>query len=353
MTATAVPAVLHRITLADKVAALQDPAVYPEPTRGVRAIETHMSWVFLTDAHAYKLKKPVRYDHQDFRTVAGRRFYCLEELRLSRRLAAPVYLDVVPLVVAADERLRIGGPGRVVDWLVRMRRLPREAMLDVLLARGAATADQMRSIAVRLAAFHRAQPSAPLDGPAYRTLLLRRIAEYEHALCDPASGLPAARVAALCAQQRAAVAAHAGSLDARIAAGRVVEGHGDLRPEHVCVREPLAIIDCLEFSRELRLLDGADEVAFLALECERLGAAALGRILLQCYRESSGDPVPEALVHLYQSCRACTRARLAIGHLREARYRASPAWRRRALAYLALAARHLRACQATTVPAAP
>lgn len=344
---------MTRLSLAVKVAALRDPAAYPEATRGVEAVETHMSWVFLTEMHAYKLKKPVRYDGLDFRSVSARRFYCQEELRLNRRLAPAVYLDVVPLVACGDGRLRVGGRGTAVDWLVKMRRLPADAMLDALLARGAATPAQMHGVARRVAAFHRGQPAAPLDAGGYRALLLRHIEEYARDLCEPAGALPRARVEALCAQQRTLLAAFSAWLDARVAAGRIVEGHGDLRPEHVYLGEPPAIIDCLEFSAELRWLDAADEVGFLALECERARAAALGRILLQSWRDASGDTVPDALLHFYQSSRACSRARLAIRHLREARYRGSPVWRRRAMRYLALAERHLRGCQATLVPAGP
>lgn len=342
----------RRVTLAAKVAALREPASYPEATRTVEPVETHMSWVFLTDAYAYKLKKPVHYDRQDFRSVAVRRFYCLEELRLNRRLAADVYLEVVPLAACSDGRLRVGGVGAAVDWLVKMRRLPSGAMLDALLARGAATPQQLQAVAQRLAVFHREQPAVPLDAAGYRSLLLRHIEEYERELCEPTGDLPRARIAALCAQQRMLLGGFAACLDARVAAGRIVEGHGDLRPEHVYLGEPPAIIDCLEFSAELRWLDAADEVGFLALECERARAAQLGRVLLQSWREASGDTAPEALFHFYQSCRACSRARLAVRHLREARYRGSPVWRRRALRYLALADRHLRACQATLAPAA-
>ncbi len=111
--------------------------------------------------------------------------------------------------------------------------------------------------------------------------------------------------------------------------------------------DPPAIIDCLEFASELRIADSADEAGFLALECERMHARDLGQVLLDAYREGSGDPVPPALVHFYQSCRACARARLAIAHLHEERYRASPTWRLRALRYLALAGRHLRAAGLT------
>ncbi|HEY0823638.1 MAG TPA: hypothetical protein VGD76_07620, partial [Ramlibacter sp.] len=264
------------------------------------------------------------------------------ELRLNRRLAPHVYLDVVPLTREADGRLRVAGAGQAVDWLVRMRRLPAQDMLDALIARGAATPEHVRTAAGVLAAFYRAQRAAVLGTRAYRALLMRHIDESERELADPAWGLPAGRVHAICAGQRQFVHAHAGWLDARVAAGRVVEGHGDLRPEHVWLGEPPAVIDCLEFSGELRIADAADEAGFLALECERMHARALGQVLLDAFRDASGDPVPSALVHFYQSCRACARARLAIAHLHEERYRGSPQWRLRALRYLALAARHLR-----------
>ena len=335
-----------RPTLARKLEALGDPACYPEPVQEVQALETHMSWVFLADGHAWKLKKPVRFDRLDFSTVTGRHYYCLEELRLNRRLAPSVYLDVVPLTQEADGALRIGGRGPVADWLVKMRRLASGQMLDALLARRAARPEQLRAVGVRLAEFHRGQPPAPLDGRGYRALLRRHTEEYEQELCDPAWGLPCARVHALCEAQRTWLGQRAHLFGLRVAAGRVIEGHGDLRPEHVWLGEPLAIIDALEFSPELRTVDAADEVAFLALECERAHAAPLGEALLQAWRDASGDAVPPALLHFYQSCRACTRARLAIAHLREERYRASGKWRWRALRYLALACRHLRQASA-------
>lgn len=336
------------VALARKIEALRAPDCYPEGTGAVQAVETHMSWVFLTDRHAWKLKKPVRYGALDFRSVEARHFYCLEELRLNRRLAPSVYLDVRPLTLESDGHLRVGGAGTPVDWLVQMRRLSAQDLLDAMLARRAALPAHMQAIAARLAAFYRAQARAPLGARGYRALLLRHIEENEAELSLPRWELPA-RVRALCERQRAFVARHAGLFDARVAAGRVVEGHGDLRPEHVWLGEPLAIIDCLEFSPELRLHDAADEVAFLALECERAGAARLGEVLLGAWRAASGDTVPALLVHFYQSCRACVRARLAIAHLHEERYRADPRWRRRALRYLALAARHLRLAEAGPV----
>ncbi len=331
--------------LAAKVAALRDPRAYPEPVGTVQAIETHMSWVFLTEQHAYKLKKPVRYGRIDFRTLGGRHFYCLEELRLNRRLARSVYLAVVPLC-ATSEGLRLDGAGPAIDWLVKMVRLPSELMLDSLLKRGVADGGMMADVARMLAAFHRSQPPAPVDGRAYRALLLRRIEEAARELCRPDWHLPADRIRDLAERQRNALRTCRPELDARVAAGRVVEGHGDLRPEHVYLGDPPAVIDCLEFSAELRMVDGADEIAFLALECERAHASGLGAALLHAYGRAADDRPGPALLHLYRSLRAGTRAQLAITHLREARYRSDPKWRMRSLRYLALAARHLAAAEA-------
>lgn len=118
---------------------------------------------------------------------------------------------------------------------------------------------------------------ASLDAGGYRALLVRHIEGYERDLCEPAGALPRVRVEALCAQQRTLLAALSACLDARVVVGRIVEGHGDLRPEHIYLGEPSAIIDCLEFSAELRWLDAADEVGFLALECERAGRSTGSR----------------------------------------------------------------------------
>lgn len=323
-----------------KVAALLQPASYPGHPRSVEVVETHMSWVFLTDRHVYKMKKPMRYDSLDFGTLETRRFYCEEELRLNRRLAPAVYLDVVALRIDAGGALRIALQGQVVDWLVKMRRLPAQLMLDSLLENGTATADHMRRVAVQLAAFYGGLEPAVTDPAQYVARLRREIDAFEHDLCHPRFALPAQAVKSACAQLRAVLCLRPGLFEARVRAGRIVEGHGDLRPEHIYLGTPIAIIDCLEFSAELRTLDAADELAFLALECERMESAQLGRVLLDAYTELTGDAPDPALIDFYQGFRACVRARIAIDHLKEARYRESPKWPRRARHYLELAARH-------------
>lgn len=328
------------IALESKLAFLRQPTSYPEPAYRVEAIETHMSWVFLTEGYAYKLKKPVCHDLLDFRTIEARRHFCEEEVRLNRRLAAQVYIGIVALSIDALGHLQLGECGASIDWLVKMRRLPTQYMLDYAIQNGTAGVDDIRRVATRLAAFYQNCMPVAVDPAAYRAGFLYGIDRNLEELGRPAYQLPVERVRSLCRAQRAILNEQPNWFEVRVLAGRIVEGHGDLRPEHICLAPEVAVIDCLEFSRDLRIADAADELAFLALECERLGAPGLGSALLFAYGETSGDWPNPALVHFYQSYRATLRARIAIRHLDEEKFRYSAQWRRRASEYLQLAERH-------------
>lgn len=335
------------ITLEAKVAFLRQSSAFAELTGRVEAIETHMSWVFLTDTHAWKLKKPVCHDVLDFSTIEARHFYCTEEVRLNRRLTLDVYLGVMRLSCDEAGHLQLEGQGAVVDWLVKMRRLPTYLMFDHALRQGTAHALDIGRIGTRLANFYKTCVPVEIATSIYRARFLNDIDAQSAELCRPEHRLPLDQVRRVACAQRRVLGDQAALFDARVRAGRIVEGHGDLRPEHVCLDASINIIDCLEFSRDLRTVDAADEFGFLALECERLGAAEAGEMLLRIYNELSGDPPPPALIHFYQSYRASLRAAIAIRHLNEEKFRASPEWRRRALDYLRLAERHVARCQIT------
>lgn len=330
-------------SLASKVAFLSHPGSYATPVHRVDRIETHMSWVFLAGKFAYKLKKPVNNEFVDLRSVAARQHYCMEELRLNRRLAKDIYIGVVPLVLAPSGLLQLGGDARLVDCLIKMHRIPAWLMLDVAIAHQSATVQDAQRIARGLAAFHQALPPERMAPPAYRRRFACAIAAMRVQLREAPYGLAPGRIDTLCDRQCTALGLLGPLLEARCKAGNVVEGHGDLRPEHVCLLPEVAVIDCLEFSRDLRVLDKADEAGYLALECERLGAPALAQALGQAYQACAGDYPPPPLVHFYQSCRASMRALLAARHLREEKFRYSPHWRHLASAYLDLALAHVRA----------
>lgn len=309
----------------------------------VECVETHMAWVFLSERRAWKLKKPIRLPYLDHSTVEQRRHSCLQELRLGRRLASNVYQRVVPLV-AGPRGLAIGpmgeGPdhaGEIVDWLVVMRRLPAERMLPRMLACGTATPADAEALGDLLAGFYRDAVRAPWSGFGYRHRLRDTVIADAGELVE--RGAPRSQIAAVVQAQLAAIEHEARALEARIADGRVVDAHGDLRPEHVCLESPPVVIDPLEFDDELRMLDAVSELAFFALECERLRATWFGNRVLARYVECSGDRVPPAVVALYRNQHALTRALIALRHIDDALPADQPRWRAKADEYLACVSR--------------
>lgn len=330
------------IRLAEKVAFLKCPESYPESPGAVEPIETHLAWVFLTDRHAYKLKKPACYSFLDFRSLAARRRDAEEEVRLNRRLAPDVYLGVVALVMDRQGGLALEGEGVPVEWLVKMRRLPRSRMLDFAIASGSVDAAALEAVAQLLATFYRQAAPVVVTPAAYRRQFQEEIAGDARALAEPRYGLPAEAIARTAAGQHRFLERWPELLDVRASAGRIVEGHGDLRPEHVCLGPPPVIIDCVEFNRDFRILDPADELAYLGLECERLGAEGIGTAVLARYGALTGDHPAEALVRFYKSVRALLRAKLAAWHLDDRTVAYPSQWFNRARAYLGLAERYTR-----------
>jgi len=320
--------------LAAKVAFLRRPDSYPEETARVEALETHMSWVFLTERHAYKLKKPFRRGPIDYSTLAARRRSCARELRLNRRLAPEIYLAVVALTVDASGRIGLGGAGRPIDWLVQMQRLPAELTLECRLRANTVDAADARRIVARLVPFFAAAPRARWTPAAYRRRLVSAVDAAAGELTRPELGLARSDIDPLATALRQFVATRGEVLDARVRSGRIVEGHGDLRPEHIYLTEPPTFMDCIEFDRGLRLRDPVDELAFLVMECDRLGRPELDGWLFAAYCDLVGDTPPRALIELYKAHNAFIRARIAVGHLDELNGDPTRRWTSRAKDYL-------------------
>lgn len=337
------------ISLEDKVAHLSRPDSYAERPARVEAVQTHMSWVFLTDRHAYKLKKPARTGFLDFSTLAARRHYCEEEVRLNRRLAEAVYRGVVALTVSPGGGLHLQGEeesakeGSPVEWLVKMRRLPRECMLDAMLRHQTVTPADVRSVAAVLMAFYRGAAREPLSARDYRARIERDLAAHHAALREPAGILNPSRLDRLEAAHFRFLRDHGDLLEQRAARGRIVEAHGDLRPEHICLLSAPVVIDCLEFNRDFRMLDPAHELAYLAMECDLLGAPWVGAALFDAYGAEDSESPLEILIRFYRSERAVLRAKLALWHLRDHAAGEHARWIGRAEAYLSLAAQYCAA----------
>jgi aminoglycoside phosphotransferase family enzyme len=325
------------VDISQKVQFLSQAVSYPEGPVQVEVSETHMSWVFLTDSYAYKLKKPVRRSFLDFSTLAARYQDCQAELRLNRRLAPTVYLDVAPLTVDSAGNLQLNGTGETVDWLVKMRRLPASGMLDVAIQQGTVGEREVDQVAQRLTRFYQSLPPVEISAVGYRQRLVADLSAILEELAKPEYALPVETVEHILPQLLADVREQPELFDRRVRERRIIEGHGDLRPQHICLRPEIAIIDCLEFNRSLRILDPVDELAFLALECERLDAAWIGERILQHYCGTAQDHPPQRLIRFYKTYRACLCTKLALWHLREPGEQGVQQWVTRAATYLQLA----------------
>ena len=324
-------------TLEQKVAFLGRSSAYSHPVADVIRRETHMSWVFLAGDRAYKLKKPVRFPYLDFSTLARREAACRAELRLNRRLAPDVYLDVASLTTTPRE-LAIGENGAVVDWLVVMRRLDESRTLEHAILERRVEPWQLDRLVATLVQFYRRAAPVLLPPAVHLRDWHESLSNNQRILLEPHLGLPAGLVRRVAGVQREFLSRQRETLAARVRERRIVDGHGDLRPEHIWLGDPIEIIDCLEFNPRLRAVDPFDEIAFLSLECERLGAGWAGEYIKRRVMRGLRDGASEPLFLFYRCHRATLRARLAIAHLLEPNPRTPEKWPRLARAYLAIAA---------------
>ena len=328
-------------TLDAKVKFLSRPDAYRPTPNEVVCRETHMSWVFLVGGRVYKLKKPVRFPYLDFSSLARREAACRAELRLNRALAPDIYLDVLPLV-DTGKGLSFGGAGVPVDWLVVMKRLDESDMLDCLIAEQRVDAVKLERLVTVLAQFYRRAAPVLLSPAIHLVDWKRSLAYNRRILLDSRFGIPTGLVQRIDHAQHRFLDRHSGLITARLRHRRIVSGHGDLRPEHIWLGDEVRIIDCLEFNPRLRIVDPFDEVAYLSLECERLGAAWVGAFIERRMKRMLRDGPTEELFTFYRCHRATLRARLAIAHLLEEHPRTPEKWPRLAVAYLKLAEKSAR-----------
>jgi len=276
--------------------------VPPDAPAEVR--ETNTSVLLLFGDRVYKVKKPVNLGFLDFRTSDARRRACQAELRLNRRLAPDVYLDVVR--VSASDR-------RVLDHAVVMRRMPDALRLSTLVKQGEPVEDHLRGLARLLAAFHAGAVRGPrISAEGIGGLRrrwednLRETRGFRGTLLDADKHQRISELAS------AYIAGRSRLLDERVASGQVVDGHGDLIADDVfCLPDHPRVLDCLEFDARLRWVDVLDDAAFLAMDLEHLGRQDLADRFLDWYREFSASPSPASLRHHYVAYRAFVRAKVS------------------------------------------
>jgi len=328
------------ITIEAKVGFLSQSATYSDADEHVEVKETHMSWVFLVGDLVYKMKKPVHYDFLDFSTLEARRRDCEREVRLNQRLAPNVYLDILALR-EQNGHFSINNDGTIVDWLVKMRRLPKTRMLENAITDHEVSSEDVMNVCHVLKNFYQhIAVRVNVEPEVYKQKFNRELKAIGTELSAIEYGVPVSQLTRVLDAQEHFISAQGHLLEQRAREGRIVDAHGDLRPEHICLLHEPVVIDCLEFNHELRILDPLDELAYLAMECERLGTPEIGTEILRYYCEVSGDNACESLVNFYRAFRACLRAKIVLWHLKDNKPQDDDKWRSRAAAYLRLAARY-------------
>ena len=296
------------------ISALQQPQTYDHPVAEIQLFETHISWIILTGDYAYKIKKPVDFGFLDFSSLEQRKYYCEQELRLNRRLAPEIYLEVIKLTGTAEQPV-INGTGEAFEYAVKMRQFDPQQQLDILLQQDKLSAEHIDQLADTVAAFHQqvevAADDSPFGSPAavwypveenFDQIKPRLQDENELARLDRLQQWSKQRFDQL--KQ---------IITARKQQGFVRNCHGDMHLANITlIDEKVTVFDCIEFNDNFRWIDVISEIAFTSMDLIDRQRPDLAARLLDRYLQRSGDYAGLALLQFYQVYRALVRAKVAI-----------------------------------------
>jgi len=325
------------------ITALLQPEAYDHPVEEVQLLETHISWILLTGTYAYKIKKPVDLGFVDFSTLERRRHFCQEELRLNRRLAPDLYLDL-RTIHGPVQRAHLGGVGPPIELAVQMRQFRQRDLLPAVLRRGLPLASLLalvEDLAGRLAAFHAGAAIAPADSAFGTAARVRQPALANLAVLERFLGAQDRRLPPLRQWCEAEALRLEPLFERRRQAGRVREGHGDLHLGNLVLHhDQIVVFDCLEFSPSLRWIDVSSDLAFLAMDLCRHRHSLLAASLLNHWLAANGDYGALVSWRWYLAYRALVRAKVTALRLEQQADAAEPQTRGRVdlAAYLHLAA---------------
>jgi len=291
--------------------ALLNPEAYPHKPQKMELVQTQMSFIFLTGEYVYKIKKPVNLGYLDYTTLEKRHFFCHQELELNRRLCPGAYLDVVPIVEEKDG-LRIEGRGKAIEYAVKMKQLPQERMMDVLLPRGQVTLEMVARVAEKLADFHKKAETSQEIAAFGRLDVVRQNTDENFAQTEKYIGtsITAEEYQHIKNYTNDFIDSSASLFDKRVREGKIRDCHGDLHAAHVCFTDDICIYDCIEFNDRFRYSDVASEIAFLAMDLDRYQQAGLSRHLVNTYVGLGRDEELLKLLNFYKCYRAYIRGKV-------------------------------------------
>lgn len=291
---------------------LLDPGAYPDPTDGVFLVQTHISMVFIADDFVYKLKKPVDFGFLDFTSLEKRRHFCHQEVRLNKRLAEDVYLGVLPVMFDGTSHKIGGDKGEVVEYAVKMRRIPTDCLMSVLFEQDTLRNHHLESIARILARFHAgAEQSSEIDRYGMPDLFKVNTDEnFEQTRKYIGTTISEEDFRDLLEWTDGFYHQNLSLFSARKGDKKIRDCHGDLHMEHICFTERPAIIDCIEFNDRFRYSDTIADIAFLLMDLEYHGGTLPAEYLWSCYSKESGDTGMDDLLVFYKVYRAYVRGKV-------------------------------------------
>ena len=271
-----------------------------------------MSFIFLTGEYAYKTKKPVNLGYLDYTTLEKREHFCRQELELNRRLCPAAYLDVLP-ITESQGVFNLGGSGKVIEFAVKMKQLPRDRMMDLMLPQDQVTPGMLGQVAGLMADFHGRAATSPaislygsLDGVRTNT-----DENFDQTVKYIGTLIPEKSHRLIKEYTDDFLLSHGSLFNSRVSGGKIRDCHGDLHAAHVCFSDNIYIYDCIEFNDRFRYCDTASEIAFLAMDIDRYGRADLSDLFVKAYIHANGDSELEELLNFYKCYRAYVRGKVA------------------------------------------
>jgi len=296
------------------VAALLRPEAYPHPAAEVRLVQTHISFVLLAGGFVYKFKKPVNFGFLDFSTLDKRQRCCEQELLLNRRLCPEIYLEVITLNKEGDS-FALNGSGEVVEYGVKMARMPEEGMMGNLIKAGKLGREQIDAIVGRLIPFYQqAERNAEIDSFGLAEKVAVNILEnFEQTVGFIGQGaLTQEQFDRISAWSKAFLAQEE-RFRQRIAGRCIRDGHGDLYSANICLTEDnVYIFDCIEFNQRFRYCDVASDMAFLAMDLDFHGLSELAEYCIDRFSQLSGDSGMKEMLNFYKCYRAYVRGKIGL-----------------------------------------
>lgn len=298
-----------------KIADLLKPEAYPRKPQKIELIQTQMSFIFLTGDYVYKVKKPVNLGYLDYTTLEKRLFFCHQELELNRRLCPDVYLAVVPITESCQlsaVSYHFEGEGKTIEYAVKMRQLPQERMMDVLLPRGKVTKEMIAKVAEKLAGFHQKAKTNSEIAAFGKLDLIRRNCEENFSQTEKYIGtsITIGKYQNIKSYTNNFISSNSSLFDKRVSKGKIRDCHGDLHAAHICFTDDICIYDCIEFNDRFRYSDVASEVAFLAMDLDRYQQADLSKHFVNTYVELGHDEDLLRLLNFYKCYRAYVRGKV-------------------------------------------